>query len=174
MGAPVIVLGVDPGLKTTGYGIVEEDQKGLRLVAWGHLDFSSSAPFPERLHRLYRELGRLIGKHSPACMAVEHPFFARNAKSTLMLGKVVGVVILAAAEQELPVYEYSPQEIKGAVTGYGRAGKKQVQRMVKALLDLADTPEPLDAADALAVAICHHATKLKRRLWVHTATPHDD
>lgn len=158
----MIVLGIDPGPKATGYGVVEGDERGLRLVCCGRFDVSSEAPFPERLHRLYRELCQLIEKHRPGYVAIERPFFARNAQSTLMLGKVVGVAILAAAEKELPVYEYSPQEIKGAVTGYGRATKGQVQRMVKALLDLADVPEPLDAADALAVAICHHhAAKLK-------------
>lgn len=155
-------MGIDPGLKVTGYGVVEGDRGDLRLVSCGHLDVSSEAPFPKRLHRLYRGFCQLIEKHQPGCLAIERPFFAKNARSTLMLGEVVGVAILAAAEKALPVYEYSPQEIKGAVTGYGRADKGQVQRMVKALLDLADIPEPLDAADALAVAICHHhAAKLK-------------
>ncbi|MBI3989104.1 MAG: crossover junction endodeoxyribonuclease RuvC [candidate division NC10 bacterium] len=158
----MIVLGIDPGLKVTGYGVVEGEKRGLRLVSCGRFDVSSEAPFPKRLHRLYLELGQLIEKHRPGCVAIERPFFAKNAQSALMLGEVVGVAILAAAEKELPVYEYSPQEIKGAVTGYGRAGKKQVQRMVKALLDLVNVPEPLDAADALAVAICHHhAAKIK-------------
>ena len=161
----MIILGIDPGLKVTGYGVVEGETGDLRLVSCGRFDSSSEAPFPERLHRLYRELCQLIEKHCPGCVAIERPFFAKNAQSILMLGEVVGVVILAAAEKALPVYEYSPQEIKGAVTGYGRAGKKQVQQMVKALLALVDVPEPLDAADALAVAICHHHAKtLKRKL----------
>lgn len=168
MRSHVIVMGIDPGGTATGYGLVEKDGSRLKLVACGQLSGPPQEPFPKRLHQLYRGLCGLITEHRPGCVAIERPFFAKNAKSTLRLGEVVGVAALAAAEYGLPVSEYAPLEIKGAVTGYGRAGKHQVQRMVKVLLGLSDAPEPLDAADALAVAICHHQVATLKGLGVQT------
>jgi crossover junction endodeoxyribonuclease RuvC len=162
------VLGIDPGSTATGYGIVEEHVGGLRAVAFGAITSRASLPFPQRLLRIHQELRALLGRIRPDCAAVEAVFFARNVQSALRLGQARGVALLALAEEGVEIHEYSALEVKQAVTGYGRAEKGQVQEMVRLLLNLPAAPEPADAADALAVAICHHqAARLRGRLRAH-------
>ncbi len=159
------VLGIDPGTAATGYGIVEEREDGLHAVCFGAITPPASLPFAQRLLRISRELGALLHHTPPDCAAVEAVFFARNVQSALRLGQARGVVLLALAEAGIPIHEYSALEVKLAVTSYGQAQKTQVQEMVRALLRLSETPKPADAADALAVAICHqHAARLRGRL----------
>ncbi len=153
------VLGIDCGCEATGYGIIETDGRRHRLLKAGTIRTSSRKPFPERLRRIADELAGLMADFStngdPLAVAVEEVFFAANVKSALKLGHVRGVALLEAARAGLSVSEYSPLEVKSAVVGYGRAEKHQVERMVQSLLGLAEPPESEDAADALAVAICH-------------------
>ncbi len=149
------VFGVDPGSLRTGYGCIETDGSRHRLVACGAITTPPEAEFPEKLLAIHRELGRLLRRHRPDCVAVESVFYAANVRSALKLGHARGVALLAAAEGGYPLVEYAPAEIKQAVVGYGRAEKRQVGEMVRLLLGLAEVPEPNDAADALAVAICH-------------------
>ena len=153
------VLGIDCGCEATGYGIIETDGRRHRLVKAGTIRTSSRKPFPERLRLIADELARLMADYSangsPLAVAVEEVFFAANVKSALKLGHVRGVALLEAARAGLSVSEYSPLEVKSSVVGYGRAEKHQVERMVQSLLGLAEPPESEDAADALAVAICH-------------------
>ena len=151
------VLGIDCGGERTGYGVVEQDEASgeLRCVCSGAIRLSPRSPLPARLHRIYGELGRLIQEHRPEAAAIEDVFYALNAKSALKLGQVRGVAMLAAAAHGLAVAEYAPLSVKSAVVGYGRAEKRQVQQMVARLLRLPALPEPFDAADALAIAICH-------------------
>lgn len=159
------VLGIDPGSTATGYGLVEEHEGGLQAAAFGVITPPAGAPFPCRLLHIYRELHRLLTSLQPDCAAVEAVFFARNVQSALRLGQARGVALLALAEAAVAVHEYSALEVKQAVTSYGQAQKAQVQQMVRLLLGLARAPEPPDAADALAVAICHHhAARLRARL----------
>jgi len=159
------VLGIDPGSVVTGYGLVEDRGPELRVVAFGAIATQPRTPFPQRLHRIFRELRAVAADHRPDCAAVEAVFFAKNVQSALRLGHARGVALLAMAEAGIEVVEYAPREIKQAVTTYGQAGKGQVQEMVRILLGLPQTPEPADAADALAVAICHHqAARLAARL----------
>lgn len=166
------VMGIDPGSACTGYGIVEEVDRQLRAVSWGSIRCSPKQTFPERLKRIHDELVRVIREFSPDSVAVEDLFFASNAKSALKLGQTRGVTLLAAMVAEKPIAEYSPLEVKQSVVGYGRAEKEQVRTMVTALLKLKEPPEPLDAADALAIAICHiHAAKTKARLKAGGQTP---
>ena len=149
------VFGIDPGSDRTGYGCVESDGSRHGLVVCGAISTRSCGTFADKLLVIHRELAALIGEHAPAVVAVENLFHATNVRSALKLGHARGVALLAAAQQGVPIAEYTPAEIKRAVVGYGRAEKHQVQEMVRLLLGLRAVPEPNDAADALAVAICH-------------------
>lgn len=148
-------LGIDCGCEKTGYGIVDSDGQSYQLVAAGVIRTSPQFALAERLLKISTGLGRLIAEYSPQVAAIEDVFFAVNVKSALKLGHVRGVAMLEAARAGLPVSEYSALQVKSAVVGYGRAEKRQVQLMVKTILGLAEPPESEDAADALAIAICH-------------------
>jgi crossover junction endodeoxyribonuclease RuvC len=148
------VLGIDCGSSATGYGVIDSDGRVSRLVASGVIRTRPKAAFADRLHRISQSLRGLIQEYAPGVVAVEGIFHSVNARSALQLGQVRGIALLAAAEAQLPVHEYSPLQIKSSVVGYGRAEKSQVQEMIKLLLRLEEKP-PEDAADALAVALCH-------------------
>jgi crossover junction endodeoxyribonuclease RuvC len=150
----MIVLGVDPGTAMTGYGIVERRGSTLQLIDYGCLETSSADPLPQRLLQIHEALERLVMTHNPDLFGVERLFFNKNVQTAFAVGQARGVALLVAAQHGLPVLEFGPHEVKVAVTGYGRAPKEQVQRMVQALLGMAYLPRPDDAADALAVAIC--------------------
>jgi len=150
------VLGIDCGGEYTGYGVVEMNSAGtLTCLKCGAIKLSPREPLARRLSRIYEGLGALIEEHRPDEVAIEGIFYALNVKSALKLGQVRGVAMLSAASAGLEVAEYSPLTIKASVVGYGRAEKQQVQHMVMQLLGLAELPEPMDASDALAIAICH-------------------
>jgi crossover junction endodeoxyribonuclease RuvC len=150
------VLGVDCGTEYTGFGVVEQTDEGeLRCLTAGAIRLLPREPMPRRLERIFSELSRVIAAHKPEMVAIEDVFYAVNVKSALKLGQVRGVAMLAAAASGLEVCEYAPLAIKSAVVGYGRAEKSQVQQMVTSLLRLAEVPASPDAADALAIAICH-------------------
>lgn len=150
----MIVLGIDPGTAATGYGVVERTGSSLRALDYGCLETLSSQDLPQRLLEIHRGVAELIETHHPELVGVERLFFNRNVMTAFSVGQARGVVLLAAAEHGVPVFEYGPHEVKMAVTGYGRAAKDQVQRMVQAVLGMPVLPRPDDAADALAVAIC--------------------
>ena len=149
------IFGIDPGSERTGYGCVESDGSRHRIVTSGAVCSPPRAAFPDKLLAIHGRLSALIHEHRPDCIAIENIFHAANVRSALKLGHARGVAMLAAVEAGVPVVEYTPAEIKRAVVGYGRAEKQQVQQMVKLLLGLPAPPSPHDAADALAVAICH-------------------
>ena len=149
------IFGIDPGSERTGYGCVETDGRRHHLVACGAIAAPPGDSFPNRLARIHAELTTLLAAHRPDCVAIENLFHAANVRSALKLGHARGVAMLAAVEAGCEVVEYTPAEIKRAVVGYGRAEKQQVGQMVKLLLGLSAAPSPHDAADALAVAICH-------------------
>jgi crossover junction endodeoxyribonuclease RuvC len=151
----VRIFGIDPGSERTGYGCVETDGRRHHLLACGAISAHPTDTFPLRLARIHAELSSLLASLHPDCVAIENLFYATNVRSALKLGHARGVAILAAVEAGCTVFEYTPAEIKRAVVGYGRAEKHQVGQMVKLLLGLAAPPTPHDAADALAVAICH-------------------
>lgn len=159
------VLGVDPGSIKSGYGLIEESQQKLRTIDFGAIYTHPKDPFPARLLEIKRGLEQVITRYQPQVLALEDVFFAKNVKSALKLGHARGVILVTAMEVGLEIVEYAPLEIKQAVVGYGRADKYQIQQMVKILLGLQDIPQPEDAADALAVAICHiHSAEMRRRL----------
>lgn len=149
------VLGVDPGSETTGYGVIDSDGRKYQLVEYAGIRAPARFSFAERLLIIVEKLEEVIERLRPKACAVEETFYAVNVKSALKLGHVRGAVLVAAARAGLEIAEYSPLEIKSALVGYGRAEKTQVQEMVRLLLKLKEPPEPLDASDALAVAICH-------------------
>ena len=149
------IFGIDPGSIRTGYGCVETDGTRHTLVTCGVLSAPAGSTLPDRLHAIHDGLTRLLHAAAPQCVVIENLFHARNVRSALVLGHARGVAMLAAVEAGMDVFEYTPAEIKRAVVGYGRAEKPQVQQMIKLLLGLAEVPSPHDAADALAVAICH-------------------
>lgn len=159
----MLVLGIDPGTATTGYGLVRERPDGsLESPAYGVILTPANTPLPERLIQLHSHLTDLILLHHPEGAAVELLFFQRNVRTALSVGQARGVILLALAQAGLTVGEYTPLEVKQAVVGYGAADKNQVQQMVRILLALPDIPRPDDAADALAIAICHvHSARLK-------------
>src|SRR6202790_1633885 len=167
-GAFFRVLGVDPAAAgATGYGIIESDGRRCRMLRFGALRATRKGPehFPERLCEIHAMLSALMEEFEPQGVAVESVFTALNIKTALRLAEVRGVVILAAAQRDIPVHSYSPREVKASVAGYGNAGKEQMQLMVRALLSMTETPEPADAADALAVALCHvQAAQFRARL----------
>lgn len=148
------IIGIDPGSRTTGYGIVEFSGSRLSFVSCGTIRTASGQPLPERLKIIHQGLTEVIDTHRPTIAAVEEVFVAANPRSALILGHARGVAILAAIEHDLSIFEYSPREIKRAVVGYGQAAKEQVQQMIMVLLGLTSAPSK-DAADALAVAVCH-------------------
>ncbi len=149
------IFGIDPGSERTGYGCVEIEGSRHRIVTSGAIRTPAAASFPEKLLAIHTGLAALIRECQPSCVAIENLFHATNARSALKLGHARGVAMLAAVEAGLPVFEYTPAEVKRAVVGYGRAEKHQVQQMVKLILGLASLPTPFDASDALAIAICH-------------------
>ena len=149
------VFGIDPGSDRTGYGCIDSDGRRHRLVVCGAIRARLADKFPDKLAAIHRTLSELIAECHPDCVAIENLFHAANVRSALKLGHARGVAMLAAVEAGLSVVEYTPAEIKRAVVGYGRAEKPQVGQMVKLLLGLDAIPSPHDAADALAVAICH-------------------
>jgi crossover junction endodeoxyribonuclease RuvC len=151
----VRIFGIDPGSERTGFGCIESVDGRHRLIACGALSGAAGATFPEKLKAIHAGLREMLDRHQPDCVAIEDIFYARNVRSALRLGHARGVALLAACESGLPIAEYAPAEIKQAVVGYGRAEKAQVQQMIKLLLGLEVVPSPHDAADALAVAICH-------------------
>lgn len=161
----MFVLGVDPGLSRCGYGCVEEDGRGGKAVAVGVLTTAPSAPLPDRLAALDRDVRALIHDLRPDAVAVERVFFQVNARTAMAVGQASGLVLAAAVQAGCTVAQYTPNEVKQAVAGYGAAPKEQVQRMVQALLHLPSAPKPPDAADALALALCHLAmAPLRARL----------
>lgn len=159
----MLTIGVDPGTAITGYGVVREEEDGsLTVIDYGVITTSPQDSMPDRLLQLYRKLMELVELHCPESGAVEKLYFARNVKTALTVGQARGVAMLALAEVGVSVAEYTPKEVKQAVVGYGGADKNQVQKMVQSILGLEDIPQPDDAADALAVAICHlHSARLR-------------
>ena len=148
-------MGIDPGSSCTGYGFIEEINNTLEVVCWGSVKSKPHQPFPQRLKFIYDELITVVQKFNPDEVAIEDMFFSNNVKSALKLGQTRGIAILAVVNEGKLVAEYSPLEVKQSVVGYGRAEKTQVQSMVTSILRLKEKPEPFDASDALAVAICH-------------------
>ena len=164
----MLVIGIDPGTATTGYGLVRELDSGLQVIDYGVIQTPAGTPLQNRLLQLYRELRAIILLHQPDSGAVEKLFFRKNFTNAIAVGQGRGVAMLALAESNLPVAEYTPMEIKQAVAGWGGADKLQVQEMVRALLDLESIPRPDDAADALAIAICHlHSHRLSDLIHDH-------
>ena len=161
----MIILGIDPGTATTGYGVIENNQGKVKAVDYGCVLTDKKIKMPERLDFLGEELKKIIKKYKPQAMAVEELFFFKNAKTIITVGQARGVILFvgknagknigkSSEKAELDIYEYTPLQVKQAVVGYGRADKNQVQQMVKSILGLNEIPKPDDAADALAVAIC--------------------
>ncbi|MGD9092531.1 MAG: crossover junction endodeoxyribonuclease RuvC [Anaerolineales bacterium] len=157
------VIGIDPGTAITGYGLVKDTGNGsLTVVEYGVIQTGAQLPMAQRLLTLHQKLVKVLKLHHPDSGAVEKLFFQKNVRTAISVGQARGVALLALAEANLSVAEYSPSEVKQSVTGYGGADKHQVQQMVRALLNLQDIPKPDDAADALAVAICHlHSARMQ-------------
>ena len=162
----MLALGVDPGTETTGFALVEEDEKGiLHSLRYGVIKTSKTEKPETRLQIIFQEMNEIINLHRPKTGAVEKLFFQRNVTNAIAVGQARGVILLAMANNGVDISEYSPQEVKLAVTGYGGAEKRQIQIMVQTMLNLKEMPKPDDAADALAIAICHlHATGYRQKL----------
>lgn len=148
-------LGIDPGTKIMGYGIINSKTDDVTLVDFGTIRPKSDSDNAQRLHDLYRGLIEIISRYHPDAVAVEQPFISKNVRSAMAIGRAQAIALLAAASQQIPSYEYSPSQVKQRVANYGSSSKQQIQEMVKMHLGLSEIPEPNDAADALAVAICH-------------------
>ncbi|MGF7060795.1 crossover junction endodeoxyribonuclease RuvC [Brassicibacter mesophilus] len=151
----MIIFGIDPGIAIVGYGIIEYQGNKFNVIDYGAILTGPEHPFPKRLKMVYDELNELLFKYKPDAIAIEELFFNKNAKTAIKVGQARGVQILAAMNNGIDIYEYTPLQVKQGVVGYGRAEKKQIQEMVKLLLNLKKVPKPDDVADALAVAICH-------------------
>ncbi len=149
------VLGIDPGTVTMGYGVIDSNGDEVALVQYGALQVKERSPIGERLSFLYNGLMEIMARFKPDAVAIEQPFVAANAKSALAIGRAQAIAILAAANNKIPGYEHTPAQIKQQVANYGASSKEQIQEMVKLQLGLDEVPQPNDAADALAVALCH-------------------
>lgn len=161
------ILGVDPGTVNLGYGVVDGEEQ-MRMVDCGVITIPSRVPMEERLRSFYDSLTRIIARHKPGEVAIEEPFIGNNVRSAFAVGRAQATAILAAVNQGLAVSYYSPAQIKQQITGYGQSGKQQVQEMVRIQLSLSELQQPSDAADALAVAICH----IQQRRLSHWLTEH--
>lgn len=150
----MLIMGIDPGTATTGYGIIEIKNKAYRCIEYGTIKTSKETKQEERLKIINTKVNDLLKEYQPQALAVETIYFFKNSKTAIPVSHARGVVLMAAAEQSIPVYEFTPLQAKSATVGHGRASKKQVQEMVKLLLSLDEIPRPNDAADALAIAIC--------------------
>ena len=149
------ILGIDPGTKVMGYGVIETENDDVALVDYGAIVPPEKEAIAVRLSHIFKELQNVISRHRPDAVAVEQPFIAKNVKSALAIGRAQAVALLAAADRGLPAYEYTPAQVKQRVANYGASSKEQIQEMVRLQLGLPEVPRPDDAADALAVAICH-------------------
>jgi crossover junction endodeoxyribonuclease RuvC len=149
------IIGIDPGTLTLGYGIIDEVSGEIKCVTCGALTAPSSMQLSDRLYKIYKELHAVIKEYHPDEAAVEEPFVAKNARSAIAVGQAIGAATIAIIESGIPLHHYAPTQVKQAVTSYGRSGKDQVAEMVCVILNLAAPPHPADAADALAVAVCH-------------------
>lgn len=159
------VLGIDPGIAIAGFGFIDKTGHKLTPVQYGCIQTEAHTPPEERLLQIYESAGALMDKYKPDSVAVEKLFFNRNVTTAFAVGQARGVIILAAAQRQLPVAEYTPLQVKQAVVGYGKAEKRQVQEMVKMFLKLSAIPKPDDVADALAIAICHaHSAVLTQKI----------
>ena len=155
-------MGIDPGYATVGYGVINHEGSKFKTMDYGCVETDASALFEYRLLKINEDIAGLIEKYKPEAIAVEKLFFNENTKTAIDVAQGRGAILLTAAQSLLPVFEYTPLEVKMAVTGYGRADKNQIQQMVRTILNLQKTPKPDDVADALAVAICHaHSNKLE-------------
>ena len=156
----MIILGVDPGLSLTGWGLISlSNKKVLSLMSYGCIKTKASVPLPERLNSIHSELVGIIRRNKPEVMAVEELYFCKQARTLAAVGQARGVILLAAEREKVKIAEYNPRHVKMALIGYGSADKNQIQQMVKRLLMMKEIPKPDDAADALALAICHINTK---------------
>jgi crossover junction endodeoxyribonuclease RuvC len=151
----MIVLGIDPGTITMGYGVIESQDDDVSLIKYGAWNTNTRSPIGERLSFLYEKIMTIIAEYRPEAIAVEQPFVAKNARSAFAVGRAQAVAILAAANNHVPCYEYTPREVKQRVANYGASSKEQMQQMVMLQLGLTEIPEPNDAADALGIALCH-------------------
>ena len=151
----MICLGIDPGYAITGYGIVDYQRGRFRIIDYGVISTKAGTPFEKRLLAIFNGLTQIIAETAPVSVAIEELFFSRNTTTAIGTAQARGIAVLCGARAGIPVYEYTPRQVKLAVTGYGLADKTQVQHMVRVILGLSQTPKPDDAADALAIAICH-------------------
>jgi len=149
------ILGIDPGIALAGFGVVEKNGVAIKAGSYGHISTEAGTPVPDRLKILYDDMANIVEEYRPDVMAVEELFFNKNVKTAIIAAQARGVIILSAVNHDIEVVEYTPLQVKQAITGYGRASKQQVQFMVKEMLRLKEIPKPDDTADALAIAICH-------------------
>ncbi|TSC95460.1 MAG: crossover junction endodeoxyribonuclease RuvC [Parcubacteria group bacterium Athens1014_10] len=150
----MIILGIDPGIATTGYGIIEQDRNGIKLIDYGCIKTEAKNDFSERLKKIHQELKKIIKNCKPSAVAVEDIFFAKNSKTAIKVAEARGVILLTVIQLDIPLYEFTPLQVKQGLTNYGQAPKRQLQKMVAKFLNLDKIPQPDDAADALAIAIC--------------------
>ena len=151
----VLILGIDPGIADTGYGLINKDTKGnLKCITYGSIKTQSKTEMTDRLFIINKELNKIIKKYRPKIIALEQLFFCKNVKTALTVGQAKGVIMFTSRQAKIPLNEFTPLQVKQAVAAYGQASKVQIQKMVKLLLNLKEIPKPDDAADALAVAIC--------------------
>lgn len=156
------ILGIDPGYAIVGFGVLDYDDVRFRVVKYGAITTSPETPFNDRLAEIFNDMNGLFETFKPDCMSIEKLFFNTNVTTGIDVAEARGVILMSAARQKLPIYEYTPLQVKTAVTGYGRAEKHQVQEMTRNILSLKEIPKPDDAADALAIAICHGHTGASR------------
>lgn len=149
------ILGIDPGIAIVGYGVVDKEGNRYKTIAYDAVTTKAHTPLEDRLEKVYNGVCEIIKEYKPDAMSIEELFFNNNAKTALTVGQARGVIILAAVQNHIPVYEYTPLQVKQALTGYGRASKTQIQQMMKSMLGLTEVPKPDDVADALAIAVCH-------------------
>lgn len=151
----MIILGIDPGIALVGYGVIDYDGNHIHCLEYGCISTKAGTALPDRLYIIAQEMNQLIDEFSPDEISFEELFFYQNKKTAMMVAQARGVEVLCAREKNIPIYEYTPLQIKQAITGYGRANKKQIQKSIQLLLQLTELPKPDDAADGLAAAVCH-------------------